>query len=77
MSSGSISAMIASLKANKRSRVSTFDKIKNFKKSKKSKLHFYKKASPFELKRIKNKIQTENETAFRRKVIILLTCCAL
>ena len=72
MSSGSISAMIASLKANKRTRVSTFDKLKNYKKSKKSELHFDKKASPIELKRIKKKIQQENETAFKRKVILLL-----
>ena len=72
MSSGSISAMIASLKANKRTRVSTFDKLKNYKKSKKSELHFDKKASPIELKRIKKKIQQENEIAFKRKVILLL-----
>ena len=33
---GFIAHMIASLKTNKRSRVSTFDKIKDFKKSKKA-----------------------------------------
>ena len=42
---GSVAAMITSLKANKRNRISTFDKIKNHKKSKKSKLYFDKKAS--------------------------------
>ena len=72
MSSGSISAMIASLKANKRTRVSTFNKLKGYKKSEKSELHFDKKASPIELKRIKKKIQQENEIAFKRKVILLL-----
>lgn len=69
---GSVSAMIASLKANKRSRVSTFDKIKNYKKSKKSELHFDNKASPFELKKIKEKILRENEIAFKSKVAILI-----
>ena len=69
---GSVAAMIASLKANKRSRVSTFDKIKNYKKSKKSKLHFDKKASPFELKKIKEKLIEENEITFKRKVAILI-----
>ena len=36
----SIAGMITSLKNNKRSRISTFDKIKNFKKGKEKKLHF-------------------------------------
>ena len=70
---GFVAHMIASLKSNKRTRVSTFEKIKEFKKSKKSELHFDKKASPIELKKIKDKIQQENDAAFRRKVIILLT----
>jgi hypothetical protein len=37
-----IARMITSLKTNKRYRVSTFDKIKNFKKGKEKKLHFKK-----------------------------------
>lgn len=69
---GFVAHMIASLKANKRSRVSTFDKIKNYKKSKKSSLHFDKKASPLELKKIKEKILRENENAFKMKVIVLV-----
>ena len=69
---GSVAAMIASLKANKRSRVSTFDKIKNYKKSKKSELHFDNKASPFELKKLKEKLIEENEITFKRKVAILI-----
>ena len=69
---GFVAHMIASLKANKRSRVSTFDKIKNYKKSKKSALHFDKKASPLELKKIKEKILRENEIAFKMKVVILI-----
>ena len=69
---GFIAYMIVSLKANKRNRISTFDKIKSYKKSKKSVLHFDKKATPFQLKKIRNKIIKENETIFRRKVIVLL-----
>jgi hypothetical protein len=69
---GSVAAMIASLKANKRSRVSTFDKIKNHKKSKKSELHFDKKASSLELKNIKEKLIKDNENAFKRKVALLI-----
>ena len=69
---GSVAAMISSLKANKRNRVFTFDKIKDFKKSERSELHFKKKASPLELKKIRDKIQRENETVFRRKVLFLV-----
>ncbi|QNM84678.1 hypothetical protein H9W90_10765 [Polaribacter pectinis] len=72
MSSGSISAMIASLKANKRTRVSTFDKIKGYKKSDKSELHFDKKASPTELKKIKKRVQKENDASSKRKIVILI-----
>lgn len=70
---GFVAHMIASLKANKRSRVSTFDKIKKHKKSKKSQLHFDKKASPLELKKLREKLQRENEINFKRKVIFLIT----
>ncbi|PWG06171.1 hypothetical protein [Polaribacter aquimarinus] len=69
---GFVAHMIASLKSNKRNRVSTFDKIKDFKKSKKSELYFKKKASPLELKKIKEKILQENERNFRRKIFILI-----
>ena len=69
---GSVAAMIASLKANKRNRVSTFDKLKDYKKRGTSDLHFDKKASPIELKRIRDKVIKENEKIFQRKVIILI-----
>lgn len=49
--------MIASLKNNKRYRVSTFVKIKNFKKGKEKKLHFFKKkSSSKQLKEIRIKL---------------------
>lgn len=70
---GSVSAMVASLKANKRSRVSTFDKIKEYKKSKKSELHFDKKASPKELKEIKKRVLKQNNLIFKRKILFFNT----
>ncbi|MDN3620581.1 hypothetical protein QWY81_14040 [Polaribacter undariae] len=69
---GSVAAMIASLKANKRNRVSTFDKIKGHKKSEKSELHFDKKATPYELEQLKKRLIAENNTIFKRKVLILV-----
>ncbi|OAD46711.1 hypothetical protein [Polaribacter atrinae] len=69
---GFIAHMIASLNTNKRSHISTFDKIKSHKKSEKSELHFDKKASPSQLKKIKEEIIKENEIAFKRKVAILM-----
>lgn len=69
---GSVAAMIATLKNNKRNRISTFDKIKDLKKTKKSELYFENTASPIELKKIRDKILKENEIAFRKKVIIIV-----
>lgn len=74
---GFIAHMISSLKANKRNRVSTFDKIKSLKKSKKSELYFRKKTTPQELKIIRQKIQKENDNIFKKKVIILLISIAI
>ena len=42
---GAVPAMIASLKINKRTHISTFDKTRRFNKSKKSGLDFDKKGS--------------------------------
>ncbi|WP_435414489.1 hypothetical protein [Polaribacter aestuariivivens] len=69
---GSVSAMIASLKANKRTRVSTFEKIKDFKKSNKNKLHFKNKATPEEIVKLREKLQKENNILFLRKVLIIV-----
>jgi len=67
----SIAAMITSLKNNKRDRVSTFDKIKNFKKGKVKKLHFTKKSSSKQLKEIRIKLQKENKEKFIKNIIII------
>ncbi|WP_439131403.1 hypothetical protein [Polaribacter sp.] len=50
---GAVSAMITSLKNNKRTRVSAFDKIKNNTTKSKIKLHFNKEATSEELLKIK------------------------
>jgi hypothetical protein len=60
---GSAVAMIASIKINKRTRISTFEKIKDFKKSKKRDLHFDNKTSPKELQEI-NAIKILKEKFF-------------
>ena len=58
---GSVAAMIASINANKRTRISTFDKLKNHKKRKNTKLHFNNKANKEELSLLKNKILRESK----------------
>ena len=68
---GSAAAMIASLKANKRKRVSTFDKIKDFKEGEEIKVHFKNKATPKQLKEIRERIQEENKKALTKKVVLI------
>ena len=75
MGFGGVSAMISSLKNNKRERTSAF---KNFKNTGgiSGKLHFKKKASPKQLKEIREKLQTENQVSLIRKAIFffILIC---
>ena len=54
---GSTAAMMASIKINKRTRISTFEKIKDFKKSKKREFFFPNKETKKYLKEISNKIK--------------------
>ncbi len=70
---GSVSAMISSLKNNKRSRVRTFDKLKRYENVKYKKGKIEKKATPQQLKEIRERIQKEN----RRIFIITITVCTL
>jgi hypothetical protein len=58
---GAVAEIIASFKANKRTHISTFDKTKDYKKSRKTELIFPKKAKKRNLTGIANKIQTENK----------------
>jgi hypothetical protein len=73
----SISGMITSLKNNKRTRVSTFDKLKNFKKGKSIQVAFDKEASSYQLKKIKEKLQEENKKLLKRNVIILIVAICI
>ncbi|CAL2088345.1 conserved hypothetical protein [Tenacibaculum sp. 190524A05c] len=65
---GSVSAMITTLKNNKRDRKSTFDTLKDHNKKTKNhdKLVFDKEASKEQLQKIRNSIQKEN----RKKLLI-------
>ena len=67
-----ISGMIASIKMNKRTRVSTFDKIKNFKEGAAIKLHFDKKATPRHLQKIREKLQKENTKKLTTMLIVIV-----
>ncbi len=58
---GSVSAMVTTLKNNKRPRVSAFKKIKEYQGVKYKKGTIDKKASPQLLKEIREKIQKENK----------------
>lgn len=64
---GFIAHMIASMKINKRSRVSTYDKIKNFKKGNNIQVHFKNKATESQLTRIREKIKEENKKSVAKK----------
>lgn len=69
---GSVSAMITSLKNNKRSRVSTFDKLKKYENVKyKDGGKIEKKATPQQLKEIRERIKKEN----KKNLTITLTIC--
>ena len=65
---GAVGAMITSLKNNKRSRVSTFKKLENYKDVKYKEGLIEKKATPHQLKEIREKLQKEN----RKKLIITI-----
>lgn len=62
--------MIASLKNNKRERVSAFKKMKDFKEGKNIEVYFDKKVSKYQLKKIRDKIQQENKYRLRKNIII-------
>ena len=74
---GSVSAMIASMKTNKRSRISTFDKIKHLKKGYHTAVHFKNKATPKELEILKLKIQRNHKKEALKKIVLLLIIIAV
>ena len=67
----SIAGMIASIKMNKRNRVSTFNKLKDFKDGYNTELHFKKKSTPSQLKRIREKIQKENKQRLIKRIVLI------
>ena len=67
---GAVSAMITSLKNNKRKRVSAFEKLERFQKENNDKLYFKKSASKKELAQIKIRLQKENKTRLVKKSIL-------
>jgi Flp pilus assembly protein TadB len=73
----SISGMITSLKNNKRTRVSTFEKMKNFKEGKNIQVSFDKKSTPDRLKRIKEKLQAENKKSLSGNIIIIIVAISI
>tara|TARA_B110000503_G_scaffold18585_1_gene27432 strand:+ start:40 stop:300 length:261 start_codon:yes stop_codon:yes gene_type:complete len=73
----SISGMITSLKNNKRTRVSTFEKMKNFKEGKNIQVSFDKKSTPDRLKRIKETLQTENKKSLKKNIIIIIVAISI
>ena len=70
---GSIAAMVTSLKNNKRERVSAFKKMKDLKAGKNIQVSFDKKATPHQLKNIREKLQKENKKTQKRNSIILIS----
>jgi len=73
----SISGMITSLKNNKRTRVSTFEKMKNFKEGKNIQVSFDKKSTPDRLKRIKETLQAENKKSLKKNIIIIIVAISI
>ncbi|TDQ21875.1 hypothetical protein [Tenacibaculum caenipelagi] len=67
---GAVSAMITSLKNNKRKRVSAFEKLERFQKENDDKLYFKKTASKEELAHIKIRVQKENRNQLIKNSII-------
>jgi len=71
---GSIAAMVASMKNNKRTRKSAIEKLKeNGSYTTHTELHFDKKATKHQLKTIRERIKKENQIRFRNKAILLVS----
>lgn len=70
---GSVGAMLASLKNNKRARPSAFKKLKEngVEYTTKTELHFDKKSTPAQLRALRKQIKRENEIALIKKAIII------
>ncbi|MDX8553879.1 hypothetical protein MK851_09635 [Tenacibaculum sp. 1B UA] len=74
---GAVSAMITSLKNNKRKRVSAFDKLERFQKENSDKLYFNKSANKKELEKIRLQILKGNTNRFIKNSIAFLIIFSL
>lgn len=70
---GSVGAMLASLKNNKRTRPSAFKKLKEngVEYTNRTELHFDQKSSPAQLKAIRERIKRENRNALIKKAVLI------
>lgn len=66
---GATSAMIASLKHNKRTRKTSFEKLERFLKEDNNKLYFDKKSSKQDLERIRKETQKEQRISFLKNAL--------
>jgi len=69
---GAVSAMITSLKNNKRKRVSAFDKLERFQKENSDKLYFNKSTNKKELDKIRLQTLKKNRTQYIKNSIGIL-----
>lgn len=69
---GAVSAMITSLKNNKRKRVSAFDKLERFQKENSDKLYFDRCANKKELYKIRLQTLKKNRTQYIKNSIGIL-----
>lgn len=69
---GAVSAMITSLKNNKRNRTSTFDKLERFQKEDNDKLYFKNTASAEDLLKIKLQLKKENKILLIKNCVLII-----
>ncbi len=67
---GAVSAMITSLKNNKRNRKSTFEKLEKFRKENNDKLYFKNAATKEELEEIRFKMKKENRISLIKNITL-------
>lgn len=69
---GAVSAMLTSLKNNKRKRVSAFEKLERFQKENNDKLYFKKAANETQLKKIRLKTKQQQQINLIKNTLALL-----
>ena len=74
---GAVSAMMTSLKNNKRARISTFKKLKNYEDVKYKKGPIKKKATPEQLREIREKLQKENKRDLLITILVIASLLIL